>query len=358
MFTSWLTMSAMLAVNPPALAAEKTEVDGAIERGLAYLQRSQNADGSWRGGPGTPKNVAVTALSVMAFLSAGHVPGEGRYGITVDKGIDWVLGQQQRNGLIASDGGHEMYHHGISTLMLAEVAGMTGGNLAGEVRRELVKAVEVILQAQRLTPGQQHGGWRYHLDPRRDYPQTTDLSVTGWQLLALRAAKNLGCDIPTERIDWAVAYIQRCHDPNTGGYCYDPGRAVTVGCTGTGILGLELCGKERHQTPQALKAGSYLINHPPHWGSDHFFYSIYYCGQATFQLGGNYWNFYKPQLHKVLLNNQSRTDSSWLGGDAGSRLYGPHYCTAMAVLALTVEYRLLPIYQRGEEPAEPAKGSP
>ena len=214
MFTSWLTMSAMLAVNPPALAAEKTEVDGAIERGLAYLQRSQNADGSWRGGPGTPKNVAVTALSVMAFLSAGHVPGEGRYGITVDKGIDWVLGQQQRNGLIASDGGHEMYHHGISTLMLAEVAGMTGGNLAGEVRRELVKAVEVILQAQRLTPGQQHGGWRYHLDPRRDYPQTTDLSVTGWQLLALRAAKNLGCDIPTERIDWAVAYIQRCHDPS------------------------------------------------------------------------------------------------------------------------------------------------
>ena len=32
--------------------------------------------------------------------------------------------------------------------------------------------------------------------------------------------------------------------------------------------------------------------------------------------------------------------------------YGPNYCTAMAVLALTVEYRFLPIYQRVEEPAE------
>ena len=31
---------------------------------------------------------------------------------------------------------------------------------------------------------------------------------------------------------------------------------------------------------------------------------------------------------------------------------GPAYCTSMAVLALTVEYRLLPIYQRFEEPLE------
>ena len=31
---------------------------------------------------------------------------------------------------------------------------------------------------------------------------------------------------------------------------------------------------------------------------------------------------------------------------------GPNYCSALAVLALTVEYRFLPIYQRGEEPAD------
>ena len=33
---------------------------------------------------------------------------------------------------------------------------------------------------------------------------------------------------------------------------------------------------------------------------------------------------------------------------------GASYSTAMAILALTVEYRFLPIYQR-DEPADPAK---
>jgi hypothetical protein len=33
-------------------------------------------------------------------------------------------------------------------------------------------------------------------------------------------------------------------------------------------------------------------------------------------------------------------------------MYGPAYSTAMAILALTVEYRFLPIYQRFEEPLE------
>jgi hypothetical protein len=35
--------------------------------------------------------------------------------------------------------------------------------------------------------------------------------------------------------------------------------------------------------------------------------------------------------------------------------FGPNYCTSMAVLALTVEYRLLPIYQRDEDAAEEKK---
>ena len=66
-----------------------------------------------------------------------------------------------------------------------------------------------------------------------------------------------------------------------------------------------------------------------------------------FQLGGNYWRSFRPHLHKVLLDNQ-QANGSWHGNDG----YGPHYSTAMAVLALTVEYRYLPIYQRGEEPPD------
>ena len=74
---------------------------------------------------------------------------------------------------------------------------------------------------------------------------------------------------------------------------------------------------------------------------------MYYSAQATFQLGNNYWNFFRPQLHKVLFANQ-QANGSWLGGEG----FGPVYGTAMSVLALTVEYRFLPIYQRDEKPAK------
>ena len=46
-----------------------------------------------------------------------------------------------------------------------------------------------------------------------------------------------------------------------------------------------------------------------------------------------------------------QTDGSWLGSGYDAN-FGPNYSTAMAVLALTVEYRYLPIYQRDEGEAK------
>ncbi len=339
---------ALLVAAVPALrAADRPARDKALEQAvdgaLAFLKNTQKDDGSWSAGR-SGRNPGVTSLAVMAFLSAGHVPGEGKYGDAVEKGVRWVLRAQQANGLIASDGGHEMYHHGICSLMLAEAAGMTEGPLADEVRRKLEKAVLVILKGQRKEGNNHRGGWRYMVNG-----YDSDISVTGWQLMALRAAKNLGCDVPPEAIDRAVEYVKRCQDPGSGGFRYFPGGPLTVPCTGTSILGLEICGKDQHRSPEVLKAASFLLKNPPQWGQTHFFYSVYYCSQATFQLGGQYWNSYREQMHKVLLGNRS-DGGGWYGRDAEGQIYGPNYCTAMGVLALTVEYRFLPIYQRGEEP--------
>lgn len=350
-----LMLVAVVLLGSQARAAERTaedkRVDKAIERALEFLHNSQDkSDGAWRSRNG--KNPAITGLAVMAFLSAGHVPGEGKYGGTVEKGVRWILKAQQANGLIAGEGGHEMYHHGIATLMLAEVAGMTEGPLAEEVRRKLEKAIAVILKAQRTGSGPERGGWRYQVQQVGG----SDISVTGWQIMALRAAKNLGCDVPTEAIEKAVDFIRRCNDRGSGGYRYTPNDHVTTPCTGTSVLALELCGKDLHHSPELLKAGSYLLKdgNLPRWGGAHFFYGIYYGSQATFQLGGNYWAVYRPRLREVLLKNQDENNGSWAGGGYDSS-FGPAYCTAMAVLALTVEYRFLPIYQRGEEPGEKDK---
>lgn len=342
-----LALVVLLAAAPLARAADAEEMqrrkalDDSIKRALEYLHKAQKPDGSWE----PSNNCAITSLCVMAFLAGGHVPGEGPYGDTVKKGIDWVLERQADNGLIATAGHGEMYQHGIGTLMLAEAAGMCDEKLGKKLRKKLEKAVEVILNAQRKE-GNHRGGWHY----TRVGP-AADMSLTGWQIMALRASKNLGCDVPAERIAEAVEYIKRCRDDNTGGFRYMVGANVTVACTGTAILALELCGKDQHRAPELLKAGAYVLNeaHRPKWNSRFFYYGIYYCSQATFQLGGNYWDDFRPKLHKELLTNQ-RPDGGWLGGDPNGP--GPNYGTAMAVLALAVEYRYLPIYQRGEEPAE------
>ncbi|NBO90829.1 MAG: prenyltransferase [Planctomycetia bacterium] len=337
-------LSAVPGADKPLL--KKTPVDKAVDRALAFLANTQlDLEGAWTAGR-SGRNVAITSLAVMAFLSAGHVPGEGRYGAVVEKGVRWVLARQQPNGLLANDAGHEMYHHGIATLMLAEVSGLVTGDLAKETRRAVEKAVAVILKAQRVRD-QYKGGWRYTIA----HTDGSDVSVTGWQVMALRAARNLGCDVPGEAIEQAVEYLKRCHDPRSGGFRYMPYTYVTTGCTGAAVLSLELCGKKEHRSDMVLKGADYLIRRDnlPRWGVWHFSYNIYYGSQATFQVGGNYWTAYRTQLHRTLLINQGET-GSWLNTQDAQ--FGPNYCTAMAVLALTVEYRFLPIYQRGEEPSE------
>jgi len=254
------------------------------------------------------------------------------------------MAQQKSNGLFASDSGHEMYHHGIATLMLAEAAGMTDRELGGDVRKGVEKAVAIILKAQRTTVADR-GGWRYHVAG-----SDSDISVTGCQTMAPRAAKNLGCDVPAEVIERAVEYVKRCQDNGSGGFRYNPHGQLTLACTGTSILALEICGKEHHHCEEALRGGAYLIRKPnlPHASQPYFFYSIYYGSQAAFQLGGTYWTEFRPKLHEVLLNMQNG-GGFWDGHSSDASQGGRAYCTAMAILALAVEYRFLPIYQRSEE---------
>jgi hypothetical protein len=322
-----------------AASKSKPDPDRAIRRALDYLKASQAADGAWEAGFG--KATSVTSLAVLAFLAAGHVPGApGPYRESVEKGIRYVLAHQKPNGLIVSNTSHgPMYCHGISALMLAEVVGMSADPaLAEEARGALSKAVDLILKAQDLSKGKNHeGGWRYQPTSR-----DSDLSVTGWQVLALRAAKGAGCNVPSGQIDKALDYVKKCA-VRDGGFAYQPGGGPNNPRTGTGILALEICGS--HLTPEAVAGAEYLMKHPPRWGNEYFFYEAYYCAQATFQVGDRYFDAYHPKLAAILVERQDK-DGSWLSGDGNDRSGGRPYCTAMAVLALAVEYRYLPIYQR------------
>src|SRR5277367_1163161 len=171
-----------VAPLPRALAQDKPSAsDESIRRALIYLKDSQKPDGGWDAGFG--RATSVTSLAVMSFLASGHVPGEpGPYRDTIDRGIKYVLAHQKANGMLVANTSHgPMYCHGISSLMLAEVVGMTNdAALAEECRAALAKAIDLILKAQDVPNKEkdtrQAGGWRYQ-------PSSTDsdLSVSGWQ---------------------------------------------------------------------------------------------------------------------------------------------------------------------------------
>ena len=323
-------------------APSDREVDRSIVRALKYLASQQQRSGAWQlqNASRGQDAASTTSLAVMAFMAAGHVPGEGPYGEAMERGIRWVLDNQRpEDGLfIHRAGSGPMYTHGICTLMLAEVAGMVDPSLSDRVRKSLERAILLILQAQAVPKGDRHaGGWRYHPSSN-----DSDLSVTGWQLLALRAAKNIGCDVPAEAIEYAVSYVNKCSDRN-GGFSYHPNHGVSPTRSGTGILCLEICGE--HRAPTTMAAADYLLRRPLRYDDGFFFYGVYYCTVGMFQVGGRHWDQTRNHVTSLLLSRQ-HPDGSWNPSDGSEASFGPNYATSMSVLALAVEYQYLPIYQR------------
>jgi len=333
-------------------------VEQSIDRALVWLARQQDSDGSID----APDNAqpAATSLTVMAFLSKGHVPGEGPYGRMLDKAIDFVLRTQQPDGLLAYSGGGGRstsgktanYNHAIAGLMLTEVYGMTDPKRAARLKPAIVNAVTFTRRDQVKPKEYQgdEGGWRYL------YSETygdSDLSVTAWQLMFLRSAKNAEFDIPKQYVDDAIAFVERCWNPQMGVFFYKNAgseRRWSRGMVGAGILSLAMAG--RHDKPIAQQAGDWLLNYPfrrfgDRVGSgDRFFYSTYYCSQAMAQLGGRHWKGFFPSLAAVLVQSQ-QSNGSWPHEPNGSdRVFGNNYTTAMAVLSLTPPLQLLPVYQR------------
>jgi hypothetical protein len=357
LLASWRRPPDAVGDESPRLAAYRDRVDRAVDNALAFLA-TQQVTRSQALQSGQPElagsflgwetgNTGITSLAVMAFLSKGYTPGNGRYGQVINHGIDYILGQQHDSGLLSSiqHPGKQnglMYSHSIATLMLAEVSGMVDADRQAMVDVVLPKALALLLQAQQVSKLPQHaGGWRY-----RPNSTDSDLSLTGWSIMALRAGRLNGAPVPGTNIQEAVNYILQCRNEHDGGFAYQPGQPSRVGLTGCAVLCLELCGQ--HGNRVVGPAGDYILAHIPSRNSASMqaYYAYYYCSQATFQLGARSWEAWAPRMYDALLETQ-RPDGAWPGGGIAET-----YATAMSVLAMTVPYQQLPIYHRDDSSDE------
>lgn len=303
------------------------EQELAVARGLEFLARQQKPDGSMGGGSGNAET-GITALAAMSFMSAGNLPGRGKYGDVVERALHFILNNAQESGLLASEDSHGvMYSHGFATLFLAEIYGMTSDD---RVKERLQKAVRLLHRAQNPD-----GGWRY-----TPQPIDADISVTICQVMALRAARDAGIKVEKEVIEKAIAYVKRCQNAD-GGFSYTLFDGVSqFPRSAAGVATLFYAGI--YEGNEIDRGVSYVEQFRPGDGrqrvSAHYFYGHYYAAQTMFLAGGEHWRRWFPAVRDELLARQDRASGAWTGD------INAEYSTAMALIVLQMPNRYLPVF--------------
>ncbi|MGQ9505977.1 MAG: prenyltransferase/squalene oxidase repeat-containing protein [Thermogutta sp.] len=327
------------------------ETEAAVARGLRWLARHQNADGSWslhafhlapgaagdEDGLGREADVAGTALALLPFLGAGQTHHTGEYRQVVLKGLSWLVQQQKPDGDLRGNGIGDMYAHGQATIVLCEAFAMTRDI---QLREPAQKAVDFIVRAQHP-----RGGWRY------EPGQAGDTSILGWQLMALRSGKMAYLSVPNTTFYKAANYLDSAQTDQYGGrYGYLPGHPATPTMTAEALLCRQYLGWPREH--RGMKAGAYyLLDNLPSAkkldSSQPWFYYIYYATQVMRNMGGVFWEKWNDAMKATLLPTQQKTGSlagSWDPVERYGTQGGRIYTTALAVCTLEVYYRHMPLY--------------
>src|SRR3954453_14244149 len=305
------------------------------DRGLQFLASTQTERGDW-GGQAFENGPGMIGLGLMAFLASGEDPNFGPYSNQVRRALRNIINAQD-----ASTGylGPSMYHHGFGMLGLAEAYGAVDErNLwpDGKGPRSIGQALELAVRAATTSQKKNPlGGWRYS-------PGGTDAdtSVSGAVLVGLLAARNAGIEVPDASIDRAIAFYKSMTAPS-GQVAYAGGLGgfdESIARISIGTLVYAVA--RRKDMPEYKAALGYLKQRIDQQSPQQYLeYGRYYQAQALFQGDIEAWEKWNKLLVRQLKQAQ-KPDGSFQGQ------FGPTLSTSMSLLALALNYRFLPIYER------------
>jgi len=312
------------------------------DRGLQYLASKQTENGDWTDGQNGP---GTTGMAVMAFMASGEDPNFGRYRNHVRRALRSMISAQDGNtGYMGSS----MYHHGFGMLGLAEAYGAVDdrdlwngaqssgrwppGQLHG--RRSIGAALELAVRAAVTSQKKNSAGaWRYSPDST-----DADTSVSGAVLVGLLAARNAGIEVPDNSIDKAIGFYKSMTS-ESGHVAYAGIGGFDESIPRVSIATLVYALARRTDLPQYKATLAFLVQRPEQETSPYLEYGRYYQAQALFQGNIEAWEKWNKQLIRQLKGSQ-QSDGSFPGQ------FGQSFGTSMSLLALALNYRLLPIYER------------
>lgn len=309
----------------------------AVDAALHWLAVHQENTGLWDPGKheGQDSNrIGITGFTVLAFLGGGNTARKGEYRRNVLRALEALMKQQRGDGMLSPN----IYNHSIATIALCEAYGRARDERIGSAAR---KAVDFLERAQN-----RDGGWRYSANAG-----TSDMSVSGWCVQALKTAKLSNIKIDNSVYARALLYVDSLTDKGGGkgtsggvGYTFKADQGYGRGSTALTPAGMVI----RQFTGTGVKsevlsnAAAIVRKTPPDWRSKNF-YTWYYATYAMHNMGGEHRIWWNRRIRDVLLQHQSRDGNnagSWDPvGDAHAESGGRVYTTALGALCLEVYYR-------------------
>lgn len=327
------------------------KTEGAVAMGLRWLASRQNRNGLWSlagpysDGSQTENPEAATAMALLAFQGAGYTPGSDPshpFTQVVRRGWNALLERMESDGRFfhddpdsRADDFHYLYTQAQCTIALCELYAMTGDEQYYERAQQAVDYCVRIQTAE--------GGWRYN--PGSD----SDMSVTGWFVMALQSARMAGIEVPSPVFERIEAFLDTVARDEGSRYAYRPRDGATLPLTAEGLLCRQYLGWPRDD-PRLNTGVDYLVANLPEWNKRNVYY-WYYATQVLHHMEGEPWREWNDVMRKLLPDKQEtrgRERGSWdprgdRWGDAGGRLY----VTCLSLYILEVYYRHLPLYRTG-----------
>lgn len=333
------------------------QCEEAVVKSLRWLKKQQNKDGSWGGAPHNYK-CAMTGMALLSYLAHCETPLSEEFGETVLKGISFLVDQGMKNPVLSlvPQRNEVSYDHAVATYALCEAytfCKQMDIPSISNLEKVVIKAVDKIVDNQNTD-----GGWAYNYNTKAG--AHTDLSVTGWNVQALKAAEHGGIRPSKGEIRTALrkaaAYCRKCGKPD-GLFTYmQEGRedaAARPSLVGVGVLSLQMCGNGSDSA--ARKGLDWIKNNVKtlQWGQGSGtenvksnLYMHYYCVQAAMNRGGDVWTSYNKAFRDAVLSGQN-ADGSFRKNDVGyvsgmSNKSENIYRQCLATLMLETYYRFLP----------------